>query len=90
MNILEATWAESHDIEAEARRRHQPREHLGIPCPSGTCCTCGASGCEVGTVLKILEDTRAQFIKHRTTTHKVDPKECLTCKESDIVLGISS
>ena len=32
---------------------------------------------------------RAQFIKHRTTTHKLlGATGCLTCQESDVVLGM--
>ena len=30
---------------------------------------------------------RAAFIKHRTATHEVRPTFCVTCRESDAVLG---
>ena len=31
---------------------------------------------------------RDQFIKHRTTTHRVAPKHCETCRESDAILAL--
>ena len=30
---------------------------------------------------------RAAFIKHRTATHEVKPKSCVTCQESDATLA---
>lgn len=40
-----------------------------------------------------MEDNRdilvllCQFIRHRTKTHEVKPKECKTCKESDNIIN---
>jgi hypothetical protein len=33
---------------------------------------------------------RAAFIKHRTATHEVKPKFCVTCRESDAILAATA
>jgi hypothetical protein len=47
----------------------------------------------MGILQELLEERgrydrlRAQFIKHRTATHKTNPHDCETCRESDRVLA---
>lgn len=37
--------------------------------------------------LEYLDRLHAQFVKHRTATHKVAPDVCETCLESDAILN---
>lgn len=63
---------EALDIECEIRARHQPILHSGQPCPTGTCCSCGAEGgCEVGTALGFLDVARSRLERVRGETPEV-------------------
>lgn len=79
---------EAVDVLAEIRSRHHPLLHGTEPCPVGVCCSCKATGCEVGAMIHFYDQLREQFIRHRTATHKVKPDHCETCRESDRILEI--
>jgi hypothetical protein len=68
--IAEIEQIERDECEAELRARHRPKplKFSGQPCPTGCCCVCGASPCNAGLALGLLDHERRRDDTARPAT----------------------